>query len=285
MDTLRAFRWLTEASIGLLVLLAVSVYFDPQLPVPVKDWYQNEANGSLFRWMNEAIGDQHTLLIAILLRRPVASHRHAVRTPDAETLGARDVSRHHPDRLRDHAFSAPTSARLLRPWLAAVPAFATPPSNIAAGLKQSTIRPVFVEVSMRSPRFVTVIAGALIEPFAPAVGVRKPLQCSRCCSSSPSAAASNRRNSRMGDFALPEQASAILVALGAGLLIGIERERRMADGSTPAMAGVRTFAITALLGVFAALSGSDHPARRGRRLASCCSPRSPISSPKARIPA
>ena len=66
MDTLRAFRWLTEASIGLLVLLAVSVYFDPQLPVPVKDWYQNEANGSLFRWMNEAIGDQHTLLIAIL---------------------------------------------------------------------------------------------------------------------------------------------------------------------------------------------------------------------------
>ena len=66
MDTLRAFRWLTEASIGLLVLLAVSVYFDPQLPAPVKDWYQNEANGSLFRWMNEAIGDQHTLLIAIL---------------------------------------------------------------------------------------------------------------------------------------------------------------------------------------------------------------------------
>ena len=66
MDTLRAFRWLTEASIGLLVLLAVSVYFDPQLPVPVKDWYQNEANGSLFRWMNESIGDQHTLLIAIL---------------------------------------------------------------------------------------------------------------------------------------------------------------------------------------------------------------------------
>ena len=66
MDTLRAFRWLTEASIGLLVLLAVSVYFDPQLPVPVKDWYQNEANGSIFRWMNESIGDQHTLLIAIL---------------------------------------------------------------------------------------------------------------------------------------------------------------------------------------------------------------------------
>ena len=55
MDTLRAFRWLTEASIGLLVLLAVSVYFDPQLPVPVKDWYQNEANGSLFRWMNESM--------------------------------------------------------------------------------------------------------------------------------------------------------------------------------------------------------------------------------------
>jgi uncharacterized membrane protein (DUF4010 family) len=60
----------------------------------------------------------------------------------------------------------------------------------------------------------------------------------------------------MTDFALPPQAAAILVALGAGLLIGIERERRMADGSAPAVAGVRTFAITSLLGVFAALSGS-----------------------------
>ena len=66
MDTLRIFRWLTEASIGLLVLLAVSVYFDPQLPGPVKDWYQNEASGPLFRWMYEFIGDQRTLLMAII---------------------------------------------------------------------------------------------------------------------------------------------------------------------------------------------------------------------------
>ena len=60
----------------------------------------------------------------------------------------------------------------------------------------------------------------------------------------------------MTEFALPQEASAILVALGAGLMIGIERERREGDGQAPAMAGVRTFAITALLGVFTALSGS-----------------------------
>jgi uncharacterized membrane protein (DUF4010 family) len=60
----------------------------------------------------------------------------------------------------------------------------------------------------------------------------------------------------MADFALPAEASSILVALGAGLLVGVEREQRMADGGTPSMAGVRTFSITSLLGVFAALSGS-----------------------------
>lgn len=60
----------------------------------------------------------------------------------------------------------------------------------------------------------------------------------------------------MGDFSMPEEASAILVALGAGLLIGIERERRTGTDQAPAAAGVRTFTITALLGVFAALSGS-----------------------------
>ncbi len=60
----------------------------------------------------------------------------------------------------------------------------------------------------------------------------------------------------MNDFALPDQASAILVALGAGLLIGLEREQRQADGGTHDMAGVRTFTITSLLGVFAALSES-----------------------------
>jgi uncharacterized membrane protein (DUF4010 family) len=60
----------------------------------------------------------------------------------------------------------------------------------------------------------------------------------------------------MSDFSMPAEASAILVALGAGLLIGIERERRSGTDQAPAAAGVRTFTITALLGVFAALSGS-----------------------------
>ncbi|HEX6397458.1 MAG TPA: MgtC/SapB family protein [Steroidobacteraceae bacterium] len=60
----------------------------------------------------------------------------------------------------------------------------------------------------------------------------------------------------LGDWTLPEEASAILVALGAGLLIGVERERRMKDEAAAA-AGIRTFAITALLGVLAALSESN----------------------------
>jgi uncharacterized membrane protein (DUF4010 family) len=60
----------------------------------------------------------------------------------------------------------------------------------------------------------------------------------------------------MNDFALPDEAAAILVALGAGLLIGIERERETGDGTGPVAAGVRTFALTALLGVLGALSDS-----------------------------
>jgi uncharacterized membrane protein (DUF4010 family) len=59
------------------------------------------------------------------------------------------------------------------------------------------------------------------------------------------------------EWALPETASAILVALGAGLMIGIERERRIQKDQVAAAAGVRTYAITALLGVLAALSGSQ----------------------------
>jgi uncharacterized membrane protein (DUF4010 family) len=47
------------------------------------------------------------------------------------------------------------------------------------------------------------------------------------------------------------------VALGAGLLIGVERERRMKADKAAAAAGVRTFAITSLSGVLAALSGSN----------------------------
>jgi uncharacterized membrane protein (DUF4010 family) len=60
----------------------------------------------------------------------------------------------------------------------------------------------------------------------------------------------------LDEWALPEEASAILVALGAGLLVGVERERRMKTDKVPAAAGVRTFAITALIGVLAALSHS-----------------------------
>lgn len=41
------------------------------------------------------------------------------------------------------------------------------------------------------------------------------------------------------------------VALGCGLLIGVERERRKGHGVTRAPAGVRTFAVTALAGAFA----------------------------------
>ena len=40
----------------------------------------------------------------------------------------------------------------------------------------------------------------------------------------------------------------LAVALGAGLLIGIERERRKGDGATRDFAGVRTFAIAAVMG-------------------------------------
>jgi uncharacterized membrane protein (DUF4010 family) len=58
-------------------------------------------------------------------------------------------------------------------------------------------------------------------------------------------------------WALPEEAAAILVALGAGLLIGVERERHMEDDRIAAAAGIRTHAITALLGVLAALSDSN----------------------------
>ena len=59
----------------------------------------------------------------------------------------------------------------------------------------------------------------------------------------------------VADWSLPAEASAILVALGAGLLIGVERERRMTAENVRGAAGVRTFAITALLGVLSTLSG------------------------------
>ena len=55
----------------------------------------------------------------------------------------------------------------------------------------------------------------------------------------------------MQDFLLPTA-----VALGSGLLIGAERERSKGTGPDREIAGVRTFALVSLLGVFGALSES-----------------------------
>lgn len=49
---------------------------------------------------------------------------------------------------------------------------------------------------------------------------------------------------------------ALLVAFGAGLLIGVERERRKGEGPNRAAAGVRTFVLAALGGAMAALLDS-----------------------------
>lgn len=53
---------------------------------------------------------------------------------------------------------------------------------------------------------------------------------------------------------LPSGVAAFVVAFGAGLLIGVERERRKGDGRDRAAAGVRTFVIVALLGAIAGSS-------------------------------
>lgn len=49
----------------------------------------------------------------------------------------------------------------------------------------------------------------------------------------------------------------LAVALGIGLLIGIERERRKGEGPARAIGGVRTFAVTALLGAVSELLGGN----------------------------
>ena len=51
--------------------------------------------------------------------------------------------------------------------------------------------------------------------------------------------------------------AALAGALGCGLLMGIERERRKGEGPQRAFAGVRTFALTALAGVATALWGGS----------------------------
>ena len=48
---------------------------------------------------------------------------------------------------------------------------------------------------------------------------------------------------------------ALAVALGCGLLIGLERERRKGTGPGRAPAGIRTFAIASLAGALAETTG------------------------------
>jgi hypothetical protein len=48
-----------------------------------------------------------------------------------------------------------------------------------------------------------------------------------------------------------------VVALGIGLLLGIERERRKGEGPSRAPAGIRTFAISPLLGAIAIHTGGE----------------------------
>lgn len=58
------------------------------------------------------------------------------------------------------------------------------------------------------------------------------------------------------DFLTADAAITLAVALGCGLLIGIERERRKGEGPQRAPAGVRSFTLAALAGATAMLMGS-----------------------------
>ncbi len=58
-------------------------------------------------------------------------------------------------------------------------------------------------------------------------------------------------------MAVADAAATLAVALGCGLLVGIERERRKGTGSTRALAGVRTFALVCVLGAGGMLSGES----------------------------
>ncbi len=49
----------------------------------------------------------------------------------------------------------------------------------------------------------------------------------------------------------------LAVALGIGLLIGAERERRKGTGPSRSPAGLRTFAVTALAGAISVLVGGE----------------------------
>lgn len=56
------------------------------------------------------------------------------------------------------------------------------------------------------------------------------------------------------DFDAANAFAALLVALGCGLLVGIERERRKGSGPNRSFAGLRTFAVTSVAGAAAALT-------------------------------
>src|SRR5687768_4458767 len=57
----------------------------------------------------------------------------------------------------------------------------------------------------------------------------------------------------MSDGGAHDALVGLAVALGSGLLIGIERERRKGQGDQRAAAGLRTFAVAALAGAIAHL--------------------------------
>src|SRR5216684_6270549 len=58
-------------------------------------------------------------------------------------------------------------------------------------------------------------------------------------------------------FPLPPLFLGFLVALGVGLLIGIDRERKKGEGPTRQAAGLRTFTLAALLGAVAIAAGGE----------------------------
>lgn len=59
----------------------------------------------------------------------------------------------------------------------------------------------------------------------------------------------------MPDFSIPNTVLGVFVALGIGLLIGAERERRKSSGPARSAAGIRTFAVSALLGAVSSILG------------------------------
>jgi uncharacterized membrane protein (DUF4010 family) len=70
----------------------------------------------------------------------------------------------------------------------------------------------------------------------------------------------------LAGLSLPDAGAALAAALGCGLLIGIERERRKGEGPQRRAAGVRTFALAAVTGCAAMLAGGVWLAMAGALL-------------------